>query len=55
MNHQQLIVQYLLLIHYFLMQKDMIYLRVGRYKFNKKLALNLRIANQVAANDIVNP
>ena len=29
--------------------------RVGRYKFNKKLALNLRIANQVAANDIVNP
>ena len=29
--------------------------RVGRYKFNKKLALNLRIANQVAASDIVNP
>jgi DNA-directed RNA polymerase subunit beta len=29
--------------------------RVGRYKFNKKLAINLRIANQVAANDIVNP
>lgn len=29
--------------------------RVGRYKFNKKLALNLRIANQVAAIDIVNP
>ena len=29
--------------------------RVGRYKFNKKLALNLRIANQIAANDIVNP
>lgn len=28
--------------------------RVGRYKFNKKLALNLRIANQVAAEDIVN-
>ena len=28
--------------------------RVGRYKFNKKLALNLRIANQIAATDIVN-
>ncbi|SCN26189.1 DNA-directed RNA polymerase subunit beta [Clostridium sp. N3C] len=29
--------------------------RVGRYKFNKKLALNLRIANQIAATDIVHP
>ncbi|MGL5478780.1 MAG: DNA-directed RNA polymerase subunit beta [Clostridium sp.] len=29
--------------------------RVGRYKFNKKLAINLRIANQVAAVDVVNP
>ena len=29
--------------------------RVGRYKFNKKLALHLRIANQIAAADIVNP
>ena len=29
--------------------------RVGRYKFNKKLAINLRIANQVAASDVVNP
>ena len=29
--------------------------RVGRYKFNKKLALALRIANQVAATDIINP
>ena len=29
--------------------------RVGRYKFNKKLAINLRITNQVAASDIVNP
>lgn len=29
--------------------------RVGRYKFNKKLAINLRIANQIAATDIVNP
>ena len=29
--------------------------RVGRYKFNKKLALNLRIANQIAASDVVNP
>lgn len=29
--------------------------RVGRYKFNKKLAINLRIANQIAAADIVNP
>ena len=28
---------------------------VGRYKFNKKLALHLRIANQVAANDVVDP
>ena len=27
--------------------------RVGRYKFNKKLALNLRIANQIAAEDII--
>ena len=26
---------------------------VGRYKFNKKLALHLRIANQIAAKDIV--
>ena len=29
--------------------------RVGRYKFNKKLALNLRLINQVAATDVVNP
>jgi DNA-directed RNA polymerase subunit beta len=29
--------------------------RVGRYKFNKKLALNLRLINQIAATDIVNP
>ena len=29
--------------------------RVGRYKFNKKLAINLRLANQVAAVDVVNP
>ncbi|GKX68809.1 DNA-directed RNA polymerase subunit beta [Inconstantimicrobium mannanitabidum] len=29
--------------------------KVGRYKFNKKLAINLRIANQIATNDIVNP
>ena len=29
--------------------------RVGRYKFNKKLALNLRLSNQVAATDIINP
>ncbi|WP_252244884.1 MULTISPECIES: DNA-directed RNA polymerase subunit beta [unclassified Clostridium] len=29
--------------------------RVGRYKFNKKLALNLRIANQIAAMDVINP
>ena len=29
--------------------------RVGRYKFNKKLAINLRLANQIAANDVVNP
>jgi len=28
--------------------------RVGRYKFNKKLSLHLRIANQIAAQDIVN-
>lgn len=29
--------------------------KVGRYKFNKKLALNLRIANQISALDIVHP
>ncbi|SFC81070.1 DNA-directed RNA polymerase subunit beta [Clostridium uliginosum] len=29
--------------------------RVGRYKFNKKLALNLRITNQISASDVVNP
>ncbi|WP_125153913.1 DNA-directed RNA polymerase subunit beta [Clostridium rectalis] len=29
--------------------------RVGRYKFNKKLALNLRIANQIAHEDVINP
>jgi DNA-directed RNA polymerase subunit beta len=29
--------------------------RVGRYKFNKKLALNLRIANQIAAKDVIHP
>ncbi|WP_040209997.1 DNA-directed RNA polymerase subunit beta [Clostridium polynesiense] len=29
--------------------------RVGRYKFNKKLALALRIANQISAKDIIHP
>ena len=29
--------------------------RVGRYKFNKKLAINLRLINQIAATDIINP
>ncbi|MGH4120678.1 DNA-directed RNA polymerase subunit beta [Clostridium sp.] len=29
--------------------------RVGRYKFNKKLAINHRIANQISAENIVNP
>ncbi|WP_291632925.1 DNA-directed RNA polymerase subunit beta [Clostridium sp.] len=29
--------------------------RVGRYKFNKKLSVNHRIANQIAAENIVNP
>jgi DNA-directed RNA polymerase subunit beta len=29
--------------------------RVGRYKFSKKLALHLRIANQIAAKDVVHP
>ncbi|MCY6356104.1 DNA-directed RNA polymerase subunit beta [Clostridium sp. ZS2-4] len=29
--------------------------RVGRYKFNKKLAIYLRIMNQTAAEDVVNP
>ncbi len=29
--------------------------RVGRYKFNKKLALSIRLVNQIAATDIVNP
>ncbi len=28
---------------------------VGRYKYNKKLALSLRIANRVAAEDVVHP
>ena len=28
--------------------------RVGRYKFNKKLSVHLRIANQIAAENIVN-
>ena len=30
-------------------------MRVGRYKFNKKLGVAARIANQVAAEDIVSP
>ncbi len=30
-------------------------MRVGRYKYNKKLGVADRIANQVAANDIVDP
>ncbi|KYH28803.1 DNA-directed RNA polymerase subunit beta [Clostridium colicanis DSM 13634] len=29
--------------------------RVGRYKFNKKLAVYIRVLNQVAAEDVVNP
>ena len=29
--------------------------KVGRYKFNKKLAINLRIAGQISNKDIVNP
>ncbi len=29
--------------------------RVGRYKFNKKLAIHLRITNQIADQDVVNP
>lgn len=29
--------------------------RVGRYKFNKKLSLHLRIMNRISAGDIVNP
>ncbi|MBU3188612.1 DNA-directed RNA polymerase subunit beta [Clostridium bowmanii] len=29
--------------------------RVGRYKFNKKLSINHRISNQIAAGNIVNP
>src|SRR3712207_3099024 len=29
--------------------------RVGRYKFNKKLAIYIRLLNQVAAEDVVNP
>ena len=29
--------------------------RVGRYKFNKKLAISLRITNQISAEDIINP
>ncbi len=30
-------------------------MRVGRHKFNKKLALSARIANMTAAEDVVNP
>ena len=30
-------------------------MRVGRYKFNKKLSLATRINGQVAAEDVVNP
>ena len=29
--------------------------KVGRYKFNKKLALCYRIMNKVSAEDIINP
>ncbi|BAH05226.1 DNA-directed RNA polymerase subunit beta [Clostridium kluyveri] len=29
--------------------------RVGRYKFNKKLSLHLRIVNQISTGDVVNP
>ncbi|MFL0270288.1 DNA-directed RNA polymerase subunit beta [Candidatus Clostridium radicumherbarum] len=29
--------------------------RVGRYKFNKKLGLHLRITNQISAKDIIHP
>lgn len=29
--------------------------KVGRYKFNKKLAVRLRIANKIAAENIINP
>ena len=29
--------------------------KVGRYKFNKKLALGLRIANKISAEDIIDP
>ena len=29
--------------------------KVGRYKFNKKLAIRLRIANKIAAENIINP
>jgi DNA-directed RNA polymerase subunit beta len=29
--------------------------KVGRYKFNKKLAINLRLVNQIAGVDVVNP
>jgi len=29
--------------------------KVGRYKFNKKLSLSLRLVNQIAAVDVVNP
>jgi len=29
--------------------------RVGRYKFNKKLSIYVRLLNQVAAQDVVNP
>ena len=40
---------------YFYDSKRYDLMRVGRYKFNKKLALSARIANRKAAEDIVSP
>ena len=37
------------------MQKDMTLAKVGRYKFNKKLALAYRIMNRISCEDIINP
>ena len=41
--------------NYFFDPKRYDLMRVGRYKFNKKLALSARIANHKAAEDIVHP
>ena len=55
MNHQQLKVLSSLLNALFFDPKRYDLAKVGRYKFNKKLALCYRIMNKVSAEDIINP